>query len=408
MDNPPPDESTSLAFAATHAWLDRAAWRSYDVCDVRAHPIFLRSRMLARRGRCWELATAPLNHLERQHKGLVRRVLRIPQREYAQAHALGARAAFARWSATGEKYWIDKGLEHLRWLEMHSEPTTNGIAWGQPYDWPSQVIIPAGTPRTTVTSIAVQAFLDGHEATGDPQLLNVADQACRFFTDDLHHSMDSAGDICFAYTTIDTFRVHNANMVGAAALLRTAAKTGKKEDNDLAMSAARFTVKEQGEDGSWFYWSPRDPPTRIDHYHTGFVLEALSDMKVVLNDKFPFRVALDKGTAFYANHLFDSDGAPRQTVEKRDPIDIQSCAQAIITFAALTRQDVTWASRATDIVGWTLDHMYDQNGSFYYRRTAAGVDRTPYVRWGQSWMLRALAEVLALPSDAPQLWGATT
>jgi len=35
--------------------------------------------------------------------------------------------------------------------------------------------------------------------------------------------------------------------------------------------------------------------------------------------------------------------------------------------------------------------MQDENGYFYYRIYKNYVDRTPYIRWGQAWMLRGLS-----------------
>jgi hypothetical protein len=39
--------------------------------------------------------------------------------------------------------------------------------------------------------------------------------------------------------------------------------------------------------------------------------------------------------------------------------------------------------------------MFDNEGYFYYRFLKNGkIDKTPYIRWSESWMLRALSFVL--------------
>ena len=47
--------------------------------------------------------------------------------------------------------------------------------------------------------------------------------------------------------------------------------------------------------------------------------------------------------------------------------------------------------------------MAAADGSFYYQRHRLWTNRTPYMRWGQAWMLRALAKLL-LASYPTQGW----
>lgn len=388
------------AFLTLHGWLEAAHWRSHDVCDVRAHPLFLGARSAARRGAIAQALTAPLNHLERQRKPLIRRLLRIQPQEFPQAYAVGARGLFAAFRATQDNRWAVAGVQALDKLPVLASKAFSVPCWGQPYDWPAKQTIPADTPRTTVTSIAVMAILDAYDALGDNRWLNWAHEATRYYTEVVGQHEAHDGTVCFAYTSVDDFRVHNANVVGAAALYRAAVVIKDSDAMALALRAFQFTVNEQNADGSWFYWSPQTPATAIDHYHTGFVLEALSDLKVAMKDRFPFDAALARGVAFYQEHLFDPDGAPRMTPKNRDPVDIQSCAQAIITWTALARnaanssEQHTRTATARQTWRWTATHMRDPSGFFYYRRTAHSVDRSAYVRWGQSWMLRALGSLL--------------
>jgi hypothetical protein len=49
--------------------------------------------------------------------------------------------------------------------------------------------------------------------------------------------------------------------------------------------------------------------------------------------------------------------------------------------------------RAWKTFHWTLGNMAAPDGSFYYQRHRLWTNRTPYMRWGQAWMLRALARL---------------
>jgi hypothetical protein len=44
---------------------------------------------------------------------------------------------------------------------------------------------------------------------------------------------------------------------------------------------------------------------------------------------------------------------------------------------------------------WTREKMQDKDGHFYYLRNKYRMDKTPHIRWGQAWMMRALASLLA-------------
>jgi hypothetical protein len=47
---------------------------------------------------------------------------------------------------------------------------------------------------------------------------------------------------------------------------------------------------------------------------------------------------------------------------------------------------------AAKVAVWTIEHMQDKSGYFYYRRYSMGiVNKTPTLHWGQATMLCALA-----------------
>jgi len=43
---------------------------------------------------------------------------------------------------------------------------------------------------------------------------------------------------------------------------------------------------------------------------------------------------------------------------------------------------------------WTRDNMQDKDGHFYYLKTEHRVNKVPYIRWGQAWIIRGLSELL--------------
>jgi hypothetical protein len=50
---------------------------------------------------------------------------------------------------------------------------------------------------------------------------------------------------------------------------------------------------------------------------------------------------------------------------------------------------------AQKVANWTVDHMQDPNGHFYYRDLGWKKIRTPMYHWGQGTMFKALSHLLS-------------
>jgi len=279
----------------------------------------------------------------------------------------------------------------LDWLSHHHSGDENYMAWGQPYDWFSRKIVPANTPRTTVTTQVAHAFLDAYEYFQNENYLEYAMKAGKFMVEKMPWDKDPNGNICFPYTSIDQYHIHNANVMAAVLLLRLATIRENDQYREIAHSALTFTANHQNHDGSWYYWAPPDKIIgKIDHYHTGFVLESYKLANDLWKGEFPFTENLSRGLSYYMDYLFTSDLIPKMTPESLYPIDIQSCAQAIITLGTCLPDSINKTEKLRKIYKWITDHLYDPDkGYFYYRLYKNKCDTTPYLRWSESWMLRA-------------------
>jgi hypothetical protein len=103
---------------------------------------------------------------------------------------------------------------------------------------------------------------------------------------------------------------------------------------------------------------------------------------------------MTRGYTYWKDTFFLPDGTPRYYNHKTLPIDIQCCSQAIDTLVFFAEQDPTSLVLAEKVAAWTIDHMQDRTGYFYYRRYSRRlVNRTPTLHWGQATMLCALANL---------------
>ena len=46
---------------------------------------------------------------------------------------------------------------------------------------------------------------------------------------------------------------------------------------------------------------------------------------------------------------------------------------------------------ADKVAQWTVKHMQDKEGFFYYKSHRIHKDKIPYIRWGQAWMLYGMS-----------------
>ena len=294
------------------------------------------------------------------------------------------------------------------WLQTNIVRGYEGACWGFNFDWPNRSFsAPAGTPTLVNTAVIAGAFLDGYELLERGRWLEIARSACDFVMNDLNRYEDASG-ICFSYTPLDHRRVHNANALGAALLDRVAKHTNEPALAELAERAIRFTVSRQRGDGSWVYGE--DARDRwVDNYHTGMLLDALESCRAITGSN-----ALDepirRGLDFYVRRLLHDGYIPKFSPARTYPIDIHCVAQAILTFAQFQYLDPSLEGKAHKLARWAQGNMLDAEGYFHYQIRRLYRIRIPYMRWGQAWMLRALAEIqdaraLAHRRDLPQAPG---
>ena len=87
-----------------------------------------------------------------------------------------------------------------------------------------------------------ETFLLAYELLGDEEYKKTAISVADFVANDLPRLSDESG-ICLAYAPTIVAPVHNANLLGAAALLRAWKYSGKQEHYELAKKAVNWSVE---------------------------------------------------------------------------------------------------------------------------------------------------------------------
>jgi rhamnogalacturonyl hydrolase YesR len=199
---------------------------------------------------------------------------------------------------------------------------------------------------------------------------------------------------------VDNFHVHNANLFIAESLIRVGAEIDTPEFVQMGMKALNYTIAEQNSDGSFYYWGPPDKLLyNIDHYHTGFVLRALYSMYKITKDQQLFP-KIEKCYHHYLENLFEDNMIPKLKPDSKYPINIHSCAEAILCLSTLSEDFPEGLETLERTATWTIENMQDKKGYFYYVMHPNRTIKIPYIRWAQAWMLNALSMYYKIQSPS--------
>jgi rhamnogalacturonyl hydrolase YesR len=296
---------------------------------------------------------------------------------------------------TGDSMYRQKAIQSLEWLMENKSPKFQEHSWGNHFDFASRGGCYSKDESIIVWSALIgQAFLDGYEILADPRYLDVAQSVCRWILALPRERTDTG--ICISYMATGQHSIHNANMLGSAVLARAWRHTKRKEYLDVASEAMKYSCSRQRPDGSW--WYAEEPRYQwIDNFHTGYNLDSLKCYIENTGDQ-AYRESLSKGLEFFKRHFFGLDGCPHYYHNRVYPIDSQCAAQAIETLSNFSDGDEESLTLAIKIARWTIDHMQDKEGFFYYRKYPMIRVKTPMLHWAQATTYRALALLFSVLS----------
>jgi polysaccharide biosynthesis protein VpsJ len=365
-------------------WLEENDYRGYDTFDG------LSARFLRPFTFDTKLLRIVLQQSVRRLPVNLRPVLGITKQHSSKGMGFLARGFMRLHKTTGDPAWAGKAEMALQWLIENQSKGYSGACWGNHFDYQSRgFYLPKGVPTIVWTSLIGHAFLDGYEHFKKDQYLQIAVSACEHILRD-YDTYPYGDGLCISYVPGLNSQVHNANTLGASLLVRTDSHTHNQVDTELAQKAFQYTAQHQRPEGSWYY--AEYPNSHwVDNFHTGYVLDCFKHYVEATGDD-RFTATMDAGYEYWKGTFFLPDGTPRYYNHKTLPIDIQCCSQAIDTLVFFSNRDPESLSLAVKVAQWTIEHMQDRTGYFYYRRYSPWlVNKTPTLHWGQATMLCALA-----------------
>lgn len=384
-------------------WLEEFGETSWDHQSYFAGSIGRRAKALYYRNRALGVpAVAPMVISEAFFPSARRLFWKRQRFPIADAHYAMGFAMLSKLTSEEAKY--QRAVHFLQVLDSTRSPGFENHGWGYPFDWVTRNgVMPAGLPLITSTPYMYEAFESVHAIDCDVRWLeimaSIAEHAYRDFPDhEVSPGVRSAG-----YNPEDpTGLVVNASAYRAFLLTSAAERFGRDDYREAAEGNLRFVLRAQNADGSWPYAldGVRD---FVDHFHTCFVMKALAKIDALAGHP-DCRAAIERGVAYYVDHLFDENGcprpfavAPRLTVYKNELYDYAECINlCTLLLGRFESLDQRLNSTLEDF----LARWIKPDGSFRSRRLMLGWDNIPMHRWAQSQMFRSLAQ-LALRFEQP-------
>jgi len=378
------------AYQRLHAWCQARDYAGHDPFDGLNSKLFqkitpLKNSRTARLAWTQIFKRAPFN---------MRGLAKIPVERNAKGTALFALAALASFRRARSKETEAEARNLLQDLLAARLTGLSGAAWGYNFDWQGRAFFAArGTPTIVPTAFAARALLEAARVLEDAAYLKMARSACDFILKDLNRSEESADEICFSYSPLDTTRVFNASLLAAETLAGVSEMTGEKDLCAWAVRAARYVARRQRADGSWAYGA-EGFQSWADNFHTAFVLTSLRRVMDACACREEFAEVARRGDLFWRENFFLADGWPKYYHDRLYPVDAHAAGAAVV--ALLERQAVDEESLrlAQRVALWAIQNLQDARGFFYYQRRRFYTVRTPYMRWSQAWMMYALARLL--------------
>lgn len=400
--SPLPLSKTWSAVSRFVSWLDRYGEESYDFQTYYSGSIGRKAkRLYYDRPIFGTLAVLPMVFSEAFFPS-GRRLYWKPQRiPIADAHYAMGFAFLAEMS--GDNSYYGRTLHFLDVLQQTRCPGVDEYCWGYPFHWETLLgTIPAETPLITTIPYVYEAFQQAYRIDGNTQWRRVMHSIARHaFCDYKDVPTSSTASSCpYTPTPNHSLMVVNANAYRAYLLTGAAMEFSDTKYRNSAERNLNFVLEAQNPDGSWFY-ALDGKRTFIDHFHTCFVLKALTKIEALTGNA-SCTEAIQRGIDYYTRCLFDEDGvpkpfsrAPRLTVYRRELYDYAEC----INLAVLLRGRFPTLDRYLSI---TLDKILNlwqtPEGSFRSRQLYFGWDNTPMHRWASSQLFRSLCFLLRASS----------
>jgi len=383
------EEIFNISLSKLIPWCEKSAFQGYDPYDTLNS--LVNFKVIGKWG-------PPIAiQIQKRNPVNIRQLIGIKKGYNPKGMGLFLKAYSLLYQKTKNKSYRDNADWLFNWLRQNYSKGYSGYCWGYNFDWANpEGYLPAYTPSVVVTSFVVDGIYSYYNASKNPAAIELINGAADYIINDIPLTKMKDG-ISFAYTHLSKGCCYNASLLAAEVLAKSDNLNKREEHKELIKLAVDFVLSKQKKDGEWWYsYNPeKNSENKQIDFHQGFILVSLENLRnLTLPDNPDLSIAIEKGLKYYRNVQFLDNGRSMYRIPKKWPVDIHNLSQGIITFACLNHYDSTYLNFSHNIAKWTIDHMQDESGYFYYRKTPLFMNKIPYIRWSQAWMMLALAELV--------------
>jgi len=311
---------------------------------------------------------------------------------------LFAQAYASLYTTSGDERYLIEMQNAVEFIKEKSLKEKYGYdCWAShyyPYTGIDRSTLSLETPDIIGTSQAIIALIESYKITKNAVEKEIASSAIEYLAEKLF--IDDTKMPFFKYTGLNENPAHITLNASAQAMEAISAFQDLEYHSNLQSiceKASRTLLQTQRDDGTWAYSIYHDGSTKsvqLD-FHQGYVIDGLLAYLPYSNDPESIRNCIIRASDYYQRVLFRDDGRSYYRYPLPYPIDIHNQAQGIITFSKLSRLDRRYIDVANKIALWTVKNMQDSSGHFYYQKWPIITNKIPHMRWGQAWMMLALA-----------------
>ncbi len=384
-------------------WIDKSGYCGWDPYDIKSKRLFIRpNNLLARPHRL--VARKILDCCHDFCPIAARRICGVVPETNAKTIGLLMSAYVDIFSSTRDQHYLSRAIDLVPWLLENRNEEYSGCSWGYPFDWQSVRFIPRGTPSSVVTAVIGDGLHSLYTVTRDRQYLDFCTAICEFFLENLSKTVSTEDHLCFSYTPIDDYRIHNSNLFVGEFLVRIGKEIDDSTYIDTGIKCGNFALSEQFDDGYLPYWSRSQTESHsggkihVDHYHSGFEIRSLHSLWKMSGLK-EYQNAYRRYYDWYQKNMFTEHGLVKFSPDSYYPVNIHSVAEAILCQSILLDDHPGRLPYIDNLLSWTIENLEYSPGEFTYlikRKPLLGEVnlRIPMMRWGQAWMFRALSALV--------------
>ncbi len=316
-----------------------------------------------------------------------------PAKRFPLADAQFAMGFAYLFKATGREEYLDHSRKYLDALIETRCKGYKNFCWGYPFGWETVWgNFPEETPLITTTPYCYEAFEAMYEIDGNSRWLEIMHSVAEHALGDYKETEYAPGVWASSYSPIDKRKVVNANAYRAFLLTAASKRFGEEKYWTQAQRYLQFVLTVQQSDGSWLY-SKDDWDHFIDHYHTCFVMKALTKIQRLTGHPGCAK-AIEQGADYYFKNLIDERGLPkpfakppRLIIYKRELYDL---AEAVNLALLLREQIPAFNGVLENCVNEITGPFQLESGALRTRKLLIGWNNVPMHRWGLSIAFRSL------------------